>query len=321
MQDLAAQKKRELEYSGFFDSYYYRGPIAITVGGGLVGYMGDLDKGFPSKSFSPVFSLGANYKVWPRTVFGAEFSFFNLKAEDTTATVNAAFKSTNLELDLYGRFYFIDDIVRVAADRTRKPRRLKPYVTLGIGAIHYSTTTTFGPISGIDSSLAVIDSNTTPRITGAVPASGFALVIPLGLGLSYSFSHRVSLMGEVTYKYALSDNLDGISILPAGLSDSYYMFQLKLQLAPWAPKVKKKRRKGHAPQDNSGGSTESPNTPTEKPKAEEATPAEGQETPPAEAPAQETPPTETPAPAQETPAQDTQEGDGWDKPAKPADTK
>src|SRR4051812_14003687 len=117
IQNAVAQKKRELEYSGFFDSYYFRGPIAITLGGGFVGYNGEFSPGFPSKSFKNVFSLGANYKVWPRTVFGAELSYFNLAGKDSSASINGSFTSTNIELDLYSRFYFLDDIVRVAADR------------------------------------------------------------------------------------------------------------------------------------------------------------------------------------------------------------
>ena len=57
-QNTEAQKiKRQLEYSGFFDSYYFRGPVAITVGIGMVGYKGDLCGGLACNTLKPIFSL------------------------------------------------------------------------------------------------------------------------------------------------------------------------------------------------------------------------------------------------------------------------
>ena len=60
-----AQGKRHREYSGFFDSYYFRGPITYTVGFNVTGYSGDLSKS-PVNSLGYGISIGANYKTWPQ---------------------------------------------------------------------------------------------------------------------------------------------------------------------------------------------------------------------------------------------------------------
>ncbi|HTF80308.1 MAG TPA: hypothetical protein VL947_01230, partial [Cytophagales bacterium] len=68
---LFAQNKKDTEYSGFFDSYYFRGPLNFIIGGGVTGYSGDLYKRQPSY----ILGVGASYKVWPRTYFGAQFNY------------------------------------------------------------------------------------------------------------------------------------------------------------------------------------------------------------------------------------------------------
>lgn len=266
---LQAQK-RQLEYSGFFDSYYFRGPWAITAGFGMAGYNGDICGGLKCNTLRYVYSLGLNYKVWPRTVFGAELSYFNLQATDNNAQRNISFTSTNYELDVYGRFYFVEDIVRVAADRSRKPKRLKPYVHLGIGGLLYNPVSTYGPLT--DSANILSEGRTYPGIT---------FVIPAGFGLSYSFSHRVSILAELTYKYTFTDYLDDVGAVrgkSTGLNDSYGMFNLKLQLAPWAPKVKRKKKYHGTPPDSNGGGGEGGTAPAEK-TGEQNKAAEGGEKP------------------------------------------
>ena len=137
-------KKRD--YSGFFDSYYYRGPLSITGGIGTSLYKGDLASGFYGTP-GLAFSLGANYKVWPRTLFGAEFQYLSL-AGKLSDSAGSSFKGTSWGVNLYGRLYLIDDIIRKSPDR-RSNRKVKPYITAGVGFIHYSATGTLGNASGI----------------------------------------------------------------------------------------------------------------------------------------------------------------------------
>ena len=134
-----AQFKRQREYSGFFDTYYYRGPITFTLGGALTTYRGDLTDGLGLKGLSYGFSAGANYKVWPHMVFGAEFTYMNLQSTDFNTTRNLSFKTTGYEFQIYGRLYLIDEIVRVAPDRKKESQYTfcKPYIHYGIGALMF----------------------------------------------------------------------------------------------------------------------------------------------------------------------------------------
>jgi opacity protein-like surface antigen len=202
-------KKRD--YSGFFDSYYYRGPLSITGGIGTSLYHGDLAKGFYGTP-GLAFSLGANYKIWPRTVFGAEFQYLSLAAKLSDSSASS-FTGTAWGINLYGRLYLIDDIIRKSPDR-RSNRKVKPYITAGLGFIHYKATGTLGSASGI-----------TP-------------VFPLGLGIEFKVSQRLQIVPEFTYTFTLNDKIDGASVKKG--KDSYSMLMLKVQYSPFAAKKKKK---------------------------------------------------------------------------------
>ncbi len=222
-----AQAQRE--YSGLFDTYYYRGPFSITGGAGIAAYNGDLGT-FNKPSYA--FTLGANYKVWPRIALGAELLIYQLKGAKTSDSVSSSFSSSNMELDLYGRFYIIDDIVRVAADRNKQPKLIKPYITAGLGFLRYSPTLS----SEYKGSMGQSVSNTTS-------ASGFTMAIPAGAGLSLGISPRVSLLAEATYRYTFSSDLDAIS----QKKDGYLLACIKVQYSPFVPKGKKKKSKGGSP--------------------------------------------------------------------------
>jgi hypothetical protein len=211
-------KKRD--YSGFFDSYFYRGPLSFTVGAGTSLYSGDMSKGFYGTP-SVAFNLGANYKIWPRTMFGLEFNYLSLagKGEPVAGAEGAAdftpsFTSTNWGLNVFGRLYIVDDIVRSAHDRATN-KKLKVYITTGLGFIRYTAVNaTYGG------------------------ASAMAPVFPLGLGFEYRISGKLQIIPEFTQTFTLNDRLDGAAIKKGG--DGYGILALKIQYCPWAPKKKKK---------------------------------------------------------------------------------
>ncbi|HEX8548212.1 MAG TPA: hypothetical protein VF691_14720, partial [Cytophagaceae bacterium] len=202
--NLLAQnrKKPELQYSGFFDSYYFRGPWAFTLGGGISAYNGDLAKIYNFTQITPAFMVGANYKLWPRTTFGGEFTYFNLQAQDTDTTRNISFTSVNYELDAFARFNLIEDVVRVAADRNRKPKKVKPYVQLGIGAVLFNPVSNY-TAPATDTAFMVSEGMAYPRV---------AFLIPIGFGLSFWMSHRVQILTDLNYKYVFSDLLDDVKL-------------------------------------------------------------------------------------------------------------
>ncbi|HWZ21978.1 MAG TPA: DUF6089 family protein [Cytophagaceae bacterium] len=208
--------EKEREYSGFFDSYYHRGPLSFTGGIGTSLYKGDVAKGFYGTPCIG-FSLGANYKVWPRVVFGAEFQYFSLagkSASTDSSGSSKSFTSSNWGINLYGRLYLIEDIIRRGSDR-RTNKKIKPYITAGLGFIRY---------------------NSVGHSIGS--ASGLTPVFPVGLGIECKISSRLQIIPEFTQTFTLTDKLDGAAIKKG--SDGYGMLMLKVQYSPFAPKKKKK---------------------------------------------------------------------------------
>ena len=220
-----AQFKRQREYSGFFDTYYYRGPITFTFGAGMTTYRGDLTDGLGLKGLSYGLSLGANYKIWPHIVLGAEFSYLNLQSTDFNQSRNASFVASGYELQAYGRLYLIDEIVRIAKDRKKESQYTfcKPYIHLGVGLmLFHSTTTASNPL--------VINPNIANPITLALPA---------GMGLQFTITQRSSLCLEYVYRFTTTDNIDNITNVGSA-NDGYGLLQAKFQFTPTAPKRRKK---------------------------------------------------------------------------------
>lgn len=200
-QNTQAQFKTKREYSGFFDSYYYRGPIAFTLGLGPALYHGDYASGFYGNKLGFSVSGGANFKVWPRCVYGLSFRYTTLGSSITDSTGTTSFSGSHFGTDVYGRFYLLDDIVRKSRDRNRY-RKNKIYINYGVS---------YG--------------------------KGFSF--PLGLGYSYDINTRLSVHGNFTHHFMLSDNLDG---LKAGGPDGFALINFMVQYSPWGPKPKKKMR-------------------------------------------------------------------------------
>lgn len=220
-----AQFKRQREYSGFFDTYYYRGPITFTLGGGMTTYRGDLTDGIALKGLSYGFSVGANYKLWPHIVFGTEFSYLNFQANDFNTKRNLSFSTTGYELQVYGRLYLIDEIIRVAPDRRKESHYTfcKPYIHLGLGGLFYNPSINYDTAYGLNNA--------------SVGGGGITFVMPVGMGLQFTITQRSSLCLEYVYRFTYSDYLDGYAY---GKDDGYGFLQAKFQFAPTAPKKKKK---------------------------------------------------------------------------------
>ncbi|HXA01546.1 MAG TPA: hypothetical protein VNW99_06125 [Cytophagaceae bacterium] len=222
------QGTRTREYSRVFDTYYFRGPVSYTGSFGLASYRGDLSNRLFG-TLRPSFSVGANYKLWPRTIFGAEFFYFHMASKDFTGKYNLGFKSSDMELDLYGRLLLIDDLQRKGSDKLSKPGRFKPYIMSGIGLLKYKPTSYY-----------IIDSGAVQKEGIKYPRWG--VVIPVGLGLSVFINHRVSVIAEVNYRITFSDYLDDVSKrADPKTKDGYTSMSLKVQYTPTAPKARKKK--------------------------------------------------------------------------------
>ncbi|MCP4521444.1 MAG: hypothetical protein GY827_07100 [Cytophagales bacterium] len=240
-----AQLKKNIKYSGFFDTYYFKGPTIFTLGGGVNLYAGDVCGGFKCNEFNYNASFSAGYHVWPGVVFGGEFTYIKLGAKDEFASRNITFKTSMYELTAFGHYYLRRDIVRRHADMFKRPKVFKPYISLGVSGLVYNPTASY-PDATTGETTTVDEGKTYPGVTVAFPA---------GLGVSWVISHRVRIMTEVIYRYALSDYIDGVgaNFGSANSNDSDFAFNVKIAYAPFAPRLRKKKKKYSPPVDSTEG--------------------------------------------------------------------
>ena len=235
---VSAQKTKKVEYSGFFDSYYYRGPLNITVGAGTAGYIGDL--GFmPGARLSPAFNVGASYMVWPKTYFGVDFNYLTLGGVKNDTSGSISFTNTIYELVAYGRFDLIGKRILFKNDISKRPPRVRPYITIGIGGAY------------INPLVTVTDTNFFKNYAAST-SSNIAFVLPASLGFSFYINKRFSILTDFGYRYTFTDGLDGISKLGTADKDSYITATLKLQYT--IHPFKRKRAKYVPPAEGSGTS-------------------------------------------------------------------
>ncbi|MFN8417358.1 MAG: hypothetical protein U0U66_13585 [Cytophagaceae bacterium] len=225
-----AQIKPQREYSGFFDTYYQRGLITYYLGAGMTNYRGDLVKSLSLEGSSFGISGGAHYKIWPHIVLGAEFSYLKFASKDFKEDRNLSFSGSGIEFGAFGRFYLIDEIIRVAPDKRREASAAfcKPYIHLGIYGLYYNVTAEINSPTNLTKGLEDIS---YPRLAAA---------FPVGFGLQFRINNRMSLCPEYTYRFIFTDKLDGIDKLFGDTkNDGYGTFMFKFQYAPSAPKKKK----------------------------------------------------------------------------------
>lgn len=273
-QTLGVSSKRE--YSGFFDSYYYRGPLGITAGAGTSMYMGDLSNGYGTPGLA--YNIGLNYKFWPRVVFGIEYQHQSLAATSADS-IPLSFKASNWGINFYGRLYLIEDIIRKAQDR-RTNKKVKPYITAGVGFIVFKSTGSLGV------------------------KSAFTAAFPAGLGIECKISNRFQIIPEFAHTFTFNDRID---IAPIGSGkDGYSQLVLKLQYCPFAPKKKKKITSAPAEPNQHREEHQEWRKKKEKPKPVEEEPLPGEENNTEEEPkeegTEETPTEEQPT--EETPTEE-----------------
>lgn len=237
----AQKKKNGIEYSGFFDSYYYRGPFNYTLSGGLTSFNGDICK-FMGCAPSYYASVGASYQVWPRTYFGAELGYASLRG-GRTDNLNFTFDHPVIQFDAYGRFLLIDKKVTRHGQLRDKPYAVRPYILAGVGYVH-----SLNGIYTVNPALPFM-----PNDTASLGYIKNAITFPVGIGFQIWFSHRISVMPEFIYRFALTDHLDGISLRSdRSTMDAYATIGLKLQVTPTAPRVRKKKRALPPPEEYTG---------------------------------------------------------------------
>lgn len=219
-----SQKRKQIEYSGFFDSYYYRGPLNVHVGF----VSGALPNSLQINS--PRFNLGASYKVWPRTYFGVDINY--VKINFTRDTLGNKGSSNGLlyiyEFNAYCRFHLLDRKILFKNDINKRPQRIRPYIMLGIGAIYYDHATSLQNL-----------------VKGSIQeGGGIGLSIPATLGFAIYLNKRFSLLAEGGYHYVLGNLAPSIKNGIPDNTSGFLTASLKLQYSFVPFKRKKQKYKG-----------------------------------------------------------------------------
>ncbi len=93
------------------------------------------------------------------------------------------------------------------------------------GLIAFFSSLDFYAFTGIGGLSYSIDANEKLTNHGLDP-SGFTVVVPIGIGGSYSAFPSLNLGAELGFRYAFSDNLDGYTSQYSSANDVYYFFNL-----------------------------------------------------------------------------------------------
>lgn len=173
----------------------------LTLGG--AGYMGDLNSRNPlqvsggvagvfvRKNFSEYFSAKASYNYG--FIHGADANSSN----EIDRNRNLSFTTYLNEVSAVAEFNFFEyrpNVFRHA---------FTPYVFAGLGGLYYV------PTAKLDDKWYDLRSFKTENETK--PYSKFAVSIPYGLGVKYSFSNKLGITADAGYRYVKTDYLDDVS--------------------------------------------------------------------------------------------------------------
>jgi hypothetical protein len=177
--------------------------FSVNVGTGKVGYAGELSHGRVFQKGLASASIGVEARLLNKISARVEARWYNISGADNRAEDefslqrNLSFRSSNIELDLSGMYYFLNAYKGMYYKR--KP--IDPYISLGVGM------TLFNPKTDLNGTTYTLrDYKTEGRSYG-----GMAFIIPVGIGAKLSLNEFINLIPEVSYRMVFSDYLDDVS--------------------------------------------------------------------------------------------------------------
>lgn len=205
---------------------YYRGPLKIGWSLGRTWYQGDLTDGLRGSRGRNSIGAALSTTVWPNLEVALEGQYIRLAAEDQVAGRGYRFATRLAEVAVLGRYYIERYHFDPALDAREQAKRsrYRPFVVAGVGEMLWWAATTGGPV--------VLGDSTLNKPEQTYPA--YATVIPVGAGVALRFSPLLWISPELTYRFALTDNLDDVGARRgnAGRNDGYWQLALRFQYAP-----------------------------------------------------------------------------------------
>lgn len=213
------------ESSAQFTSTY-----SVGINAGAFIYNGDLSPWRSGSLKTPafVFGLSGNKNLSPNVSARLELNFGKLRGDEA--------KYTEPEYRQYRAFAFTSRVAEIIIAAEYSPlgraRRLSPYVFGGIGYAGLKVQRDYSRFAGeyFAATEPALLENLQKDIDHDLPKS--ALIFPVGIGLKYSLSEKLSLHTEAAQRFTTSDYIDGFS--EAGnpnRKDSYSKYSIGLRLA------------------------------------------------------------------------------------------
>ncbi|MGY2131004.1 hypothetical protein ACW9KT_02160 [Hymenobacter sp. HD11105] len=201
---------------------YYRGPVSVTLGGGVGLYKGDLG-GLSQNLPGPSLSLGLLYLLRPHLLIGGEGTVFQLGATDQLPERSIAFRGRNAMATTFLRYELLRDESQFAAPRG-PAAVIKPYLKAGVGFLLFDPQAYIGTgRPAVNQVYLAPESNAYPDV---------AIVAPLGAGLTFRLTRNFSASAEAAYYLTSTDLLDDVSERGnSSKRDGFGIVELKIEYA------------------------------------------------------------------------------------------
>lgn len=213
----------------FYDSQgrpYNRGPLRVTLGGGVALYSGDLTNSLSDKFPGLSLSAGLLYRMQPHWLVGAEGSYFRVGARDQFPNRGLAFQGDNGLGTVFVRYELLSDGSAYLTGQGEQPI-IQPYLKAGVGLLLYNPKSYLGTKRPTSSTTySAPERNDYPALAG---------VLPIGAGLSVRAGDQFRVSLEGAYYFTTTDHLDDVSARgnPAH-NDGFTTVELKLEYqVPW----------------------------------------------------------------------------------------
>jgi hypothetical protein len=179
----------------------------VGINAGSYIYQGDLAPSYAGSFKTPGLAIGMHVtrKLIPSLSARVEFSTGRLKGDDA--------KYSDIEWRSHRNFSFDTRITEVAASLIWTPTlftgRLKPYAFAGAGVAFIDVVRDYSNYNPEYFAGTTVTASLAEDVATPLPKN--IPVIPVGIGLRYELSERLSLVPEASFRYISNDYLDGYS--------------------------------------------------------------------------------------------------------------